>query len=75
MPHGGKVINGSNADIVDGRAIARKADLVECAEHGVNPICEGDDSCRMNGKPVALEGHRATCGCTLVSLRTTLHVS
>ncbi|APR35267.1 PAAR domain-containing protein [Paraburkholderia sp. SOS3] len=71
-PHGGYVRTGSQADAVDGRSIARKTDLVDCAAHGVNPIAEGDSSTMFDGLPVALEGHRASCGCLLVSRRKTL---
>lgn len=74
-PYGGEVIEGSGADSVDGKAIARKTNLVECAKHGVNPIAEGDASCLVDNEPVALTGHHASCGCTLVSLGATLSVA
>jgi uncharacterized Zn-binding protein involved in type VI secretion len=73
--HGGKVITGSPDDQIDGKAIARKGDLVECPEHGVNPIIEGDDSFMVGDKPAALEGHHAACGCALISQGHTLSVS
>jgi uncharacterized Zn-binding protein involved in type VI secretion len=41
-PHGGTVTTGSNADIVDGKPLARKGDTVECREHGTQTIAEGD---------------------------------
>ena len=65
-------MTGSLADMVDGQAIARKNDLVDCAEHGVNPIAEGDLTMLLDGQPVALEGHHATCGCILASRQKTL---
>ncbi|WP_296229253.1 PAAR domain-containing protein [Ralstonia sp. UBA689] len=73
-PHGGKVISGSSADSVDGKAVARRNDLADCAKHGVNPIAEGDPSMLVNGEPASLEGHHASCGCVLVSVRATLSV-
>ncbi|WP_249172917.1 PAAR domain-containing protein [Burkholderia vietnamiensis] len=73
-PFGGEVMTGSDADVVDGKAISRKTDLVNCVEHGINPIAEGDESFQLAGKPAALEGHHATCGCTLVSRRATLGI-
>ncbi|WP_233873554.1 PAAR domain-containing protein [Paraburkholderia adhaesiva] len=73
-PYGGKVIGGSEKDNIDGRKPARKGDEVNCAEHGVNPIVEGDDSTLVDDRPVALEGHHAACGCTLVSLQETTRV-
>jgi uncharacterized Zn-binding protein involved in type VI secretion len=71
-PHGGRVMTGSQVDAIDGRAAARKDDLVECAAHGTNPIAEGDLSTLLDGQPAALEGHHASCGCVLVSLQKTL---
>ncbi|MBT2791956.1 PAAR domain-containing protein [Paraburkholderia strydomiana] len=74
-PHGGTVITGSDADTVNGKGIARRGDLVDCVEHGINLIVEGDESSIFTGKPVALHGHRAECGCTLVSRTGTLSIS
>lgn len=74
-PYGGEVLSGSDADKIDGKSIARKSDLVRCAKHDTNPIEEGDDSFLIDGKAVALEGHRAGCGCMLVSRRATLAIS
>lgn len=74
-PYGGEVLSESDADKIDGKSIARKSDLVRCAKHDTNPIEEGDDSFLIDGKAVALEGHRASCGCTLVSRRATLAIS
>ena len=71
--HGGVVTTGSQTDTVHGRAIARKGDLVDCPEkypdgrlHGINPILEGDDASLLNGRPIALAGHRTECGCVLI---------
>ncbi|MPV68354.1 PAAR domain-containing protein [Burkholderia sp. BE17] len=71
-PHGGVVTTGSNADVIDGNAVARKGDTVECEAHGTQTIAEGDANGMIGGAPVALHGHRATCGCTLVSRSTTV---
>ncbi|MGS0891921.1 PAAR domain-containing protein [Burkholderia stagnalis] len=71
-PHGGVVVTGSHADVVDGKAIARKGDTVECSVHGMQTIAEGDTNGMIDGAPVALHGHRVTCGCTLVSRSTTV---
>lgn len=71
-PHGGTVTAGSNADLVEGKAVARKGDTVECKQHGTQTIAEGDATSMIGGSPVALHGHRATCGCTLVSRGTTI---
>ncbi|WP_244104614.1 PAAR domain-containing protein [Burkholderia multivorans] len=55
--------------------MARQSDPVRCVEHGVNRIAEGDENFQIDGKPAALDGHHANCGCTLVSRFFTLSVS
>ena len=66
--HGGKVISGSARHTIGGRPIARLGDKVDCPKksHGVNAIVEGDSSCLIDGVPVALEGHKTECGCSLI---------
>jgi uncharacterized Zn-binding protein involved in type VI secretion len=68
--HGGKVITASKTMRLDGRFVARKGDEVSCPKHPeINPnlIVEGDKSMSDDGIPVARHGHRATCGCHLIS--------
>ncbi|KWA25703.1 hypothetical protein WT41_22980 [Burkholderia territorii] len=68
--HGGKVITGSSSMRFDDRFVARKGDEVTCPQHpDVKPnlIEEGDESMTDNGVPIARHGHRATCGCHLIS--------
>ncbi len=65
--HGGQVLTGSSKMIFDGRAVARKGDRVSCPLHGENEIVEGDELFTDQGLPVALDGHRCACGCTLIS--------
>lgn len=74
-PYGGKVTGGSAVDSIDGRNVARKGDTVECNQHGANVIDEGGNSTLVDDKPVALEGHHAVCGCTLVSRQPTLSIA
>jgi len=74
-PFGGQVVDGSETDDIDGRMVARKGDRVNCAEHGINSISEGDGSTIVSGMPVALDGHHAACGCILVSLQQTMSVA
>ncbi|WP_321888805.1 PAAR domain-containing protein [Paraburkholderia bannensis] len=71
-PFGGTVTAGSTTDTVGGKPISRKGDSVECKEHGPQHISEGDEAGMINGSPVALHGHHASCGCTLVSRGETL---
>ncbi|MBX8459760.1 PAAR domain-containing protein [Enterobacter sp. RIT637] len=66
--HGGYVLTGSSQITIDGKAVARKSDLVSCSIHGVNSISEGDEKHCDNGLAVALEGHRCSCGAILISV-------
>lgn len=62
---GGEVLEGRYE--CDGQPIACQGDAVRCNLHGLNQIAEGSDLMQADDKPVALDGHRCTCGCTLVS--------
>lgn len=66
IDHGGRVVEGSADDLVDGRAIARQGDLVECSRHGRTRIAEGCPTARLAGRPIALDGHKTECGATLM---------
>ncbi|MDW5418592.1 PAAR domain-containing protein [Iodobacter sp. CM08] len=52
-----------------GKAVAREGDMVSCPiqGHGSCPIIEGDPSWDVDGKAVALEGHKTACGAVLFS--------
>ncbi len=50
-----------------GKGIAVKGSAVKCNKHGMTMIVEGSALTRINGQPVALNGHKCACGCTLVS--------
>ena len=68
--HGGKVVTASSTMRFDSRVVARKGDEVSCPQHpGVKPnvIEEGDELMTDDGAPIARDGHRATCGCCLIS--------
>jgi uncharacterized Zn-binding protein involved in type VI secretion len=68
--HGGKVLTGSTTMQYEGRFVARKGDHVSCPRHhdvSPNVIEEGDTSMTDGGIPIARDGHRATCGCHLIS--------
>jgi len=71
--HGGKVISGSPTHDIDGKAIARLHDNVFCpqfysggAPHGVNKIITAHEALTVNGIPVAVEGCKTECGCSLI---------
>ena len=68
--HGGKVVSASETMHYDDRAVARRGDQVSCPLHpDVKPnlIIEGDETMMDEGIPIARHGHRATCGCHLIS--------
>ncbi|MBM3115249.1 PAAR domain-containing protein [Jeongeupia naejangsanensis] len=67
--HGGSVVSASPNAKAMGKAIARLGDSVSCPEkgHGSVTIVEGDPNWLIDGKPVALEGHKTSCGAALIS--------
>jgi uncharacterized Zn-binding protein involved in type VI secretion len=67
--HGGKVIAASGTAIVNGTAVARQGDACICPIAGHMPciIIEGDPMVLVGGIPVAFEGHRTSCGASLIS--------
>jgi uncharacterized Zn-binding protein involved in type VI secretion len=67
--HGGKVISASGSMCYDDRFVARKGDEVTCPIHDIKPnlIIEGDETMTDDGVPIARHGHRAMCGCRLIS--------
>ncbi|NIE57341.1 MULTISPECIES: PAAR domain-containing protein [unclassified Burkholderia] len=75
--HGGRVITGSDTHTINGKAIARLHDLVDCPEkypdgrpHGVNKIVDAHPTLTIGGERVALHGHRTECGCALLGSTT-----
>ena len=67
--HGGKVISAApNSDVL-GVAVARQGDRCLCPlrGHEICSIAEGDPQVLIDGVPVAFEGHKTTCGATLIS--------
>ncbi|ROP61545.1 putative Zn-binding protein involved in type VI secretion [Enterobacter sp. BIGb0383] len=63
--YGGTVLSGKY--LAFGKPIARVGDAVRCNMHGMTTIAEGAAGTLIEGKAVALDGHRCACGCTLVS--------
>jgi len=69
--HGGKVVSGSPSSTwgPSEMPIARKGDKVTCpmcAPH-MFEIAEGYDGSLDFGSPIAVEGHKTTCGATLIA--------
>jgi uncharacterized Zn-binding protein involved in type VI secretion len=67
--HGGQVITGSAIGKVMGRQVARQGDQCVCPMQGHQNcvIAEGDPSFVVDGKPAAFDGHKTSCGATLIS--------
>ncbi|SIT50598.1 conserved hypothetical protein [Paraburkholderia piptadeniae] len=68
--HGGEVITASETMRYGGRRVARKGDAVTCPLHlDINPnlLLEGDENVTDAGVPAARHGHKARCGCHLIS--------
>ncbi|MBD9661441.1 MULTISPECIES: PAAR domain-containing protein [unclassified Pantoea] len=64
-PYGGEVLSGSFDAF--GKPVACVNDKAKCNEHGMTTIIQGATNSTVNGKAVALDGHKCACGCTLVS--------
>lgn len=65
--HGGHVETGAPNSEVMGRAVARKGDRCTCPLHGEVTIAEGDEDFQVDGAATAFDGHKTSCGATLIS--------
>lgn len=67
--HGGTVVSATDHFHIHGKPVARLGDKVKCPlpGHGTTTIVEGDPDWRIDGIPVALEGHKTSCGASLIS--------
>jgi uncharacterized Zn-binding protein involved in type VI secretion len=67
--HGGKVVAASGVSFVNGIAVARQGDACVCPVNGHSScvIAEGDPMVLEGGIPVAFQGHKTSCGATLIS--------
>ena len=66
--HGGKVSKVAATHFtVGGLAVACVGDTCTCPVHGPVTIVEGEAKHTIGGLPVAYEGHKTSCGATLVS--------
>lgn len=66
--HGGTVVSASSHMLVGGKPVARLGDKCTCPKRGHNNcvIVEGDTNWTIDGIPVALEGHKISCGAVLI---------
>lgn len=67
--HGGTVVSATSNFLVMGRPVARLGDKCTCPKKGHHNcvIVEGDTAWTIDGMPVALEGHKISCGAVLIS--------
>lgn len=67
--HGGTVTSAAATTTLFGKQVACVGDAVSCPKDGHNncTIAEGDPGWLVGGKPVALDGHKASCGAVLIS--------
>lgn len=67
--HGGRVETGREKSTVMGRAVACVGDQCTCPMSGHHNcvIVEGDPDVTIDGVAVAFDGHKTSCGATLIS--------
>ena len=67
--HGGVVLEGNSATLVNGKAVACVGDRVSCpiSGHGICFIVTGDQSTIVGGKAIARHGDLCSCGATLIA--------
>ena len=67
--HGGTVKTGKSQSLVMGRAVACVGDQCTCPMSGHDDcvIVDGDSDVLIDGCAVAFDGHKTSCGATLIS--------
>jgi len=67
--HGGEVVSAAATTKLFGKPVACLGDSVSCPKPGHDNcvIVEGDDGWKVDGRPVALDGHRTSCGAVLIA--------
>ena len=67
--HGGKVVSAAGNYTIMDKNVARVGDVCTCPipGHISCTIVEGDPDWTIEGRNVALEGHKTSCGATLIS--------
>ncbi|QIF93429.1 PAAR domain-containing protein [Proteus vulgaris] len=66
---GGCVLSGSSGMLFNGIGVARLGDAVYCPKKGHDNvvIAQGNPTFLDNNIPVAFDGYKCSCGCTLIS--------
>ncbi|MDB5773459.1 MAG: hypothetical protein JWM42_3833 [Burkholderia sp.] len=67
--HGGMVVTATGRATVNGIQVARQGDACTCPIKGHSGcmIAEGEPTVTIDGIPIAFEGHKTSCGATLIS--------
>lgn len=67
--HGGAVTSAADQTNVMGKPLARVNDTCSCPlpGHANCVIVEGDPNWTIDGRAVALHGHKVSCGATLIA--------
>ncbi|MYN02902.1 PAAR domain-containing protein [Pseudoduganella sp. DS3] len=66
--HGGEVLTGSSAFVLDGKGVARLGDTVSCPLHpSETTINSGSETYITDGRPTARDGDTTACGATLIA--------
>ena len=67
--HNGTVTSAAAKTSAMGKQIACVGDTVSCPkhDHGTTTIVEGDPTWTIDGRAVALEGHKTSCGAVLIA--------
>ena len=67
--HGGTLVSAAGNYTIMGKQVARIGDVCTCPIKGHTncTIVEGDPYWTIDGRNVALEGHKTSCGATLIS--------
>lgn len=67
--HGGAVKTGKSQSVVMGRAVACVGDKCTCPISGHEDcvIVDGDSKVLIDGCAVAFDGHKTSCGATLIT--------
>ena len=66
--HGGKVVGVKATHFtIGGIPAARVGDTTTCPKHGPGTVVEGNGRHTVDGVAVAYEGHKTSCGATLIA--------
>ena len=67
--HDGQVVSAADNYMIMGKGVARVGDKCTCPKknHDNCVIVEGDPNWIIDGRAVALEGHKTSCGASLIS--------